>query len=59
VEAEAISVEAEAEVVDEITTSTSLIKTTGKKNDGKFNIPGWNSVVKSKHRFLKQPSGYG
>ena len=26
------------------------IKPTGKKNEGKFNIPGWNSVVKSKHQ---------
>ena len=26
---------------------------TGKKNEDKFNIPGWNSVVKSKHQIAK------
>jgi len=31
----------------------SAIKTTGKKNEGKLNIPGWNSVVKSKHQIAK------
>jgi len=33
--------------------ASSAIKTTGKKNGGKFNIPGWNSVVKSKHQIAK------
>jgi len=33
--------------------ASSAIKTTGKKNEGKFNIPGWNSVVKSKHQIAK------
>ena len=33
--------------------ASSAIKTTGKKNEGKFNIPGWNSVVKSKHQITK------
>ena len=33
--------------------ASSVIKTTGKKNEGKFNIPGWNSVVKSKHQIAK------
>jgi len=33
--------------------ASSVIKTTGKKNEGKFNIPVWNSVVKSKHQFAK------
>ena len=31
----------------------SSIKTTGKKNEGKFSISGWNSVVKSKHQIAK------
>jgi len=26
--------------------ASSAIKTTGKKNEGKLNIPGWNSMVK-------------
>jgi len=39
--------------------ASSAIKPTGKKNEGKFNIPGWNSVVKSKHQMQRQPSGYG
>jgi len=26
--------------------ASSAIKPSGKKNEGKFNIPGWNSVVK-------------
>ena len=30
--------------------ASSAIKTTVKKNEGKFNILGWNSVVKSKHQ---------
>ena len=33
--------------------ASSAIKPTGKKNEGKFNIPGWNSVVKSKHQIAK------
>jgi len=33
--------------------ASSAIKTTGKKNESKFNIPGWNSVVKSKHQIAK------
>ena len=33
--------------------ASSAIKTTGKKNEGKFNKPGWNSVVKSKHQIAK------
>ena len=33
--------------------TSSAIKPTGKKNEGKFNIPGWNSVVKSKHQIAK------
>ena len=33
--------------------ASSAMKTTGKKNEGKFNIPGWNSVVKSKHQYAK------
>jgi len=33
--------------------ASSVNKTTGKKNKGKFNIPGWNSVVKSKHQIAK------
>ena len=33
--------------------ASSAIKTTAKKNEGKFNIPGWNSVVKSKHQIAK------
>ena len=33
--------------------ASSAIKTTGKKNEGKFNISGWNSVVKSKHQIAK------
>ena len=33
--------------------ASSAIKTTSKKNEGKFNIPGWNSVVKSKHQIAK------
>ena len=32
---------------------SSAIKATGKKNEGKFSIPGWNSVVKSKHQIAK------
>ena len=33
--------------------ASSAIKPTGKKNEGKFNIPGWNAVVKSKHQIAK------
>jgi len=33
--------------------ASSAIKPTGKKNEDKFNIPGWNSVVKSKHQIAK------
>jgi len=33
--------------------ASSAIKTTGKKNEGKFNILGWNSVVKSKRQIAK------
>ena len=33
--------------------ASSAIKPTGKKNEGKFNIPGWNSAVKSKHQIAK------
>ena len=33
--------------------ASSTFKTLGKKNAGEFNIPGWNSVVKSKHQFAK------
>ena len=33
--------------------ASSAIKPTGKKNEGKFYIPGWNSVVKSKHQIAK------
>jgi len=33
--------------------SSSAFKTEGKKNTGKFNIPGCNSVVKSKHQIAK------
>ena len=33
--------------------ASSVIKTTGKKNEGNINIPGWNSVVKSKHQIAK------
>jgi len=33
--------------------ASSAIKATGKKNEGKFSIPGWNSVVKSKHQIAK------
>ena len=36
-----------------IDAASSAIKTTGKKNEGKFNIPGWSSVVKSKHQIAK------
>jgi len=30
--------------------TSSAFKTACQKNAGKFNIPGWNSVVKSKHQ---------
>ena len=33
--------------------ASSAIKTTGKKNEGKFSIPGWNLVVKSEHQIAK------
>ena len=33
--------------------ASSAIKTTGKNNEGKVNIPSWNSVVKSKHQIAK------
>ena len=33
--------------------ASSAIKPIGKKNEGKFNVPGWNSVVKSKHQIAK------
>jgi len=36
-----------------LATASSAIKTTGEKNEGKFNIPGWNSVVKSNHQIAK------
>jgi len=31
----------------------NVIKTTNKKNEGKFNILDWNSAVKSKHQIAK------
>ena len=31
----------------------SAIKTTGRNRAGNFNIPGWNSVVKSRHQIAK------
>jgi len=36
--------------------TSSAFKTTGKKKAGKFNIPCWNSVVKSKHQIAKAAS---
>jgi len=33
--------------------ASSAIKTTGKKNEGEFNILGWNLVVKLKHQIAK------
>ena len=36
-----------------LSAASSAIKPTGKKNEGKFNIPGWNLVVKSKHQIAK------
>jgi len=33
--------------------ASSAFEKTGEKNAGKFNIPGWNSVVKSKHQIAK------
>jgi len=33
--------------------ASSAIKTVGENNEGKFNIPGWNSVVKSKYEIAK------
>jgi len=33
--------------------ASHAIKTTGKKNEDKFNILGWNSVVKSKYQIAK------
>jgi len=33
--------------------ASSAIITIGKENEGKFNIPGWKSVVKSKHQISK------
>jgi len=33
--------------------SSSAFKTTGEKKAGKFNIPSWKSVVKSKHQIAK------
>jgi len=33
--------------------TSSAFKTPCKKNAGNFNIPGWNSVVKSKHQIAK------
>jgi len=36
-----------------IAAASSAIKPTANKNEGKFNIPGWNSVVKSKHQIAK------
>jgi len=33
--------------------TSSTFKPLGKKNAGKFNIPGWKSVVKSKHQTAK------
>jgi len=43
-----------AELISSLLAATSFeFKTTGKKNVGKFNIPGWNLVVKSKHQIEK------
>jgi len=43
-----------AELTSSLLAATySAFKTTGKKKAGKFNIPGWNSVVKSKHEIAK------
>jgi len=42
-----------------LATTSSAFKRTGKKNAGKFNIPGWNSVVKKNIKLQRQPSGYG
>ena len=39
--------------------ASSAIKTTGKKNEGKFNIPGWNSVVNQNTKLQRKPSDYG
>jgi len=36
-----------------LATTSSAFKTAGKKNAGKFNIPGWNSVVKAQHQIAK------
>jgi len=33
--------------------ASSTLEILGKKNGGKFSIPGWNSVVKSKHQTAK------
>ena len=33
--------------------ASSAVKPTGNKNEGKLNIPGWNSLVKSKHQIAK------
>jgi len=33
--------------------TSSAFETAGKKKAGKFNIPGWNSVDKSKHQIAK------
>jgi len=33
--------------------ASSAFETRGKKNSGKFDIPGWNSVVNSKHQIAK------
>jgi len=33
--------------------ASSAIKTTGKNKEGKFDISGWNSVVRSKHQIAK------
>jgi len=33
--------------------ASSATNATGEKNAGKFNIPGWNSVVKSNHQMTK------
>jgi len=37
--------------------TSAAFKTTGRKKAGKFIVPGWNSVVKSKHQLQRQPSG--
>jgi len=36
-----------------VAAASSAIKTTRKKNEGKFTILSWNAVVKSKHQIAK------